>query len=99
MASLRLKPNLAKSQKATSEPIVTEFSAQRHVPTELTERSPQVIPAKATLDRKVHNFQPAVLVYWQETYDDGYGHLVQRTFWRVVVLENPTPKEQPQKNI
>ncbi|HVZ18786.1 MAG TPA: M56 family metallopeptidase, partial [Terriglobales bacterium] len=56
------------------------------------------IPAKATLDQKAQLQHPAVLLYWQETYRD-HGMIVQRTFWRVVVFQNPIPKEQPQKNI
>ena len=67
--------------------------------TDLTARSPEVIPAKASLDQKSHQPRPAVLVYWQETYDDGFGNVVQRTYWRVVVLQQPISKEQPQKNI
>ncbi|MGZ4816841.1 MAG: hypothetical protein ACXVZV_15615, partial [Terriglobales bacterium] len=63
------------------------------------QRVPGIIPAKATLDQKAHAPQSAVLLYWQETYQDDSGVIVQRTFWRVVVLHNPTLKEQPQKNI
>jgi len=60
---------------------------------------PALIPAKATLQNKANEVRPAMLVYWQETYDDGSGMIVQRTFWRLVVLQNPTPKEQPAKTI
>jgi hypothetical protein len=60
---------------------------------ELT-RGPQVIPAKASFGNK-KLAQPAVLIFWQETYDDGYGNVIQRSYWRVVVLP-AVPKEQGQ---
>ena len=62
--------------------------------------APIVVPAKATIDPKANIAQPAVLVVWQETYENSDGMFVQRTFWRVVVLKQPiSPKEQPQKSI
>jgi hypothetical protein len=58
----------------------------------------RVIPAKATLAKK-HNdnvTRPAVLIFWQETYDDGAGNVIQRSFWRLVVLPIVS-KEQPKR--
>jgi hypothetical protein len=58
----------------------------------------RVIPAKAAIGKR-HNdnvTHPAVLIFWQETYDDGAGNVIQRSFWRVVVLPN-VPKEQPKR--
>ena len=52
----------------------------------------KIVPAKATNDEHLLS-RPAVLVFWQETYDDGSGHVIQRSYWRVVVL-NQVPKEQ-----
>jgi hypothetical protein len=63
-------------------------------------RAPRVIPAKASLSKKFGNkkklTQPAVLIFWQETYDDGQGNVIQRSYWRVVVLSD-IPKEQPKR--
>ena len=56
-----------------------------------------VVPAKATSERNAAAPQQAVLVYWQETYTDGSGVVVQRTTWHVLVLKTPTHKEQPKK--
>lgn len=53
----------------------------------------KIIPAKATLKNNKKAARPAVLIFWQETYDDGYGNVMQRSYWRVVVLPN-VPKEQ-----
>jgi hypothetical protein len=64
--------------------------------------APKVIPAKASLSKQLNHkqlTQPAVLIFWQETYEDGYGNVIQRSYWRVVVL--PTvpdiSKQQPKR--
>jgi beta-lactamase regulating signal transducer with metallopeptidase domain len=62
-------------------------------------RSPGLIPAKAVVKNNTQRPRPAMLVVWQETYENGAGMVVQRTYWRVVVLQQPINKQQPQKNI
>lgn len=59
--------------------------------------APGFVPVKATRDQVI-SAQPAMLVVWQETYsDDGSVVTIQQSYWRVVVLKNVTPKEQPAK--
>jgi beta-lactamase regulating signal transducer with metallopeptidase domain len=96
MASARMTPKPAAPKKPAlpGRAIGTEKS-----PTVLAARTPEYIPAKASVEQKAQSPQSAVLLYWQETYNDGYGNVVQRTYWRVVVLQQPISKEQRQKNI
>lgn len=94
------------TRKKSAEPAALQARAKLATPK--AERNPELIQAKATLDQKpavvpakaTLNQQqvshPAVLVFWQETYDDGYGNVIQRSFWRVVVL-NHVPKEPSKK--
>ena len=55
-----------------------------------------VVAVKATRDQYI-SAQPAMLVVWQETYRDDGSVIIQQSFYRVVVLKNITPKEQPAK--
>jgi len=59
---------------------------------------PAFLPARA-LENQGKLAHPAVLMVWQETFENGAGMVVQRTYWRVVVLQQTIHKEQPQKNI
>lgn len=94
-----LKPIMASMRVARApqkqEPIKPAATASGELPHQPDLKSPQVIPAKAALDSK-HVTHPAVLIFWQETYSDASGLIVQHSYWRVVVLEN-VPKEQSKK--
>jgi len=89
-----LKNDLAKNDPKSYSPKPLMASARETEAPE-TLKAPKVIPAKASLDKK-HSAQPAMLIFWQETYDDGNGNIVQRSYWRVVVLQN-LPQEQPKR--
>ena len=100
MASMRIAPEASALKKKTR--VAPKSVSPEKWPAELASNAPplpRVVPARAMAEQKALAPRPAVLVYWQETYRDPSGIIVQRTFWRVVVLENPIPKEQPQKNI
>jgi hypothetical protein len=58
---------------------------------------PAVVPVKLVDPHHATAPQQAVLVYWQETYTDGAGLVMQRTMWRVVLLNTPVHKEQAKK--
>lgn len=82
-----------KNMTSTNSASASASFTQRPV-TGPTTQAVTVIPAKVTLHRNAKIAHPAVLIFWQETYDNGSGLIIQRSFWRVVVLQN-TPKEQP----
>jgi len=84
--------NAALPSKDVAAPEVAYTQPQRPAP--LLNGSEKLIPAKATLKKNDKVIHPAVLIFWQETYRDAQGNLIQRSYWRVVVLKN-TPKEQP----
>jgi beta-lactamase regulating signal transducer with metallopeptidase domain len=55
------------------------------------------VPVKATQDQ-VTIARPAMLVVWQESYSaDGSVLTIQQSYWRVVVFQRISPKEQPAK--
>jgi beta-lactamase regulating signal transducer with metallopeptidase domain len=92
MASVQERPKV--------KPAMRKAEPETHFAHRVLRETPIVVPAKATVDPKANLAQPAVLVVWQETYENSDGMFVQRTFWRVVVLKQPiSPKEQPQKSI
>jgi len=92
MASMQILRGLPSATKPeASLPAIAAARVTQHS----TLKTPQVIPAKASLDNK-NVTHPAVLIFWQETYDDGAGNVVQHSFWRVVVLTN-IPQEQPKR--
>jgi beta-lactamase regulating signal transducer with metallopeptidase domain len=58
---------------------------------------PAFVPAKVKHDHMM-TAQPAMLVVWQESVSaDGSVVTIQQSYWRVVVFENVTPREQPAK--
>ena len=88
LASLPIGPSPAKN---TAKIAAGNETTHRAVP--MLNPGERLIPAKATLKNSRKATRPAVLIFWQETYDDGNGNLMQRSYWRVVVLQN-IPKEQ-----
>ena len=101
LAALRVNPHRPEKPGVTSTlgpKADTESALAQPAPAPanvMDEPAPKLVSAKATDPHKAP--EQAVLVYWQETYTDGSGLLVQRTMWRVVVLNSPTQKEQPKK--
>lgn len=87
--SFRREQNKTQDSERTALPVAAQGHA---VPT--LSAGEKVIPAKAAVRSSKKAARPAVFIFWQETYRDGDGNVFQRSYWRVVVLNN-SPKEQP----
>jgi beta-lactamase regulating signal transducer with metallopeptidase domain len=60
-------------------------------------KGPTVVPARLVDPHHAIAPQQAVLVYWQETYVDDSGVVMQRTMWHVLLLNTPVQKEPAKK--
>jgi len=98
-AALEKTPMAAKISPAARKFVAKPQPAGDTVAQVAPSKMPVFIPANAMSDYKARALQPAVLMVWQETFENGAGMVVQRTYWRVVVLQQPINQRQPQKNI